>query len=61
MKTALELAVKAQGHTSPNPLVGCVLVKSGRVIGEGYHKKAGLPHAEIEALKQAGSKAKGSV
>lgn len=61
MKTALELAAKAEGHTSPNPLVGCVIVKSGRVIGEGYHKKAGLAHAEVEALKQAGSKAKGAV
>ncbi|HPI04505.1 MAG TPA: bifunctional diaminohydroxyphosphoribosylaminopyrimidine deaminase/5-amino-6-(5-phosphoribosylamino)uracil reductase RibD, partial [Candidatus Goldiibacteriota bacterium] len=60
MNKALELAAQAQGHTSPNPLVGCVIVKSGKVAGAGYHKKAGFAHAEIEALKQAGSKAKGA-
>ncbi|HNZ29662.1 MAG TPA: bifunctional diaminohydroxyphosphoribosylaminopyrimidine deaminase/5-amino-6-(5-phosphoribosylamino)uracil reductase RibD [Candidatus Goldiibacteriota bacterium] len=60
MNKALELAVKAQGHTSPNPMVGCVIVKAGRIIGAGYHKKAGMPRAEIEALKLAGSKAKGA-
>lgn len=47
------------GKTSPNPLVGAVVVKRGEVVGEGYHRRAGLPHAEIEALRDAGSKAKG--
>jgi diaminohydroxyphosphoribosylaminopyrimidine deaminase/5-amino-6-(5-phosphoribosylamino)uracil reductase len=60
MNRAMDLALLAQGHTSPNPMVGCVIVKSGRVIAEGYHKKAGLPHAEAEALKKAGKSAKGS-
>src|SRR3954464_6898757 len=46
----LELAARGRGHTSPNPLVGAVLVKGGRVIGEGFHAAAGLPHAEREAL-----------
>jgi len=50
MRRALELATK--GTTSPNPMVGCVLVKKGRILAEGYHKKAGKPHAEIEALKK---------
>src|SRR3954462_258063 len=47
---AIELAAEARGHTSPNPLVGAVIVKSGRTIGEGYHAAAGRPHAEREAL-----------
>lgn len=54
MMRALELAQKAEGSTSPNPVVGCVVVKDNKVIGEGFHKKAGLPHAEIEALKKCG-------
>lgn len=60
MRCALELARKGQGRTSPNPMVGAVLVKNGQVVGEGYHRKAGLPHAEIEALKRAGKKARGA-
>ncbi len=60
MKKALELAGAASGHTSPNPLVGCVIVKNGKIIAEGYHKRAGMPHAEAEALKIAGSRAKGA-
>ncbi len=55
MSAALKLALKAQGMTSPNPLVGAVLVKNGNVIGKGYHKKAGLAHAEIEAFEDARS------
>jgi len=51
MSLALELAKK--GKTSPNPKVGCVIVKDGKIIGQGYHKRAGLPHAEIEAIKDA--------
>ena len=58
MSRALELARKGVGRTSPNPMVGAVVVKNGRVVGEGYHKKAGFPHGEIEALKKAGHKAK---
>jgi diaminohydroxyphosphoribosylaminopyrimidine deaminase / 5-amino-6-(5-phosphoribosylamino)uracil reductase len=50
---AVELAERARGRTSPNPLVGAVVVKDGRVIGEGWHKAAGLPHAEREALAAA--------
>jgi len=60
MRRALYLARKAEGQTSPNPMVGAMVVKSGKVIAEGYHKKAGLPHAEIVALRKAGSKAKGA-
>src|SRR3954469_16458699 len=47
---AIELAGEARGHTSPNPLVGAVIVKNGRTIGEGFHHAAGEPHAEREAL-----------
>jgi diaminohydroxyphosphoribosylaminopyrimidine deaminase/5-amino-6-(5-phosphoribosylamino)uracil reductase len=61
MNLAYELARKGRGETSPNPNVGAVVVKAGRVIGRGYHKKAGAPHAEILALEDAGSKAKGAV
>jgi len=53
MSLALRQAKKAVGMTSPNPLVGAVLVKRGRVIGKGHHKRAGLPHAEIEAFLDA--------
>jgi diaminohydroxyphosphoribosylaminopyrimidine deaminase / 5-amino-6-(5-phosphoribosylamino)uracil reductase len=50
LKRALELAARARGYTSPNPLVGAAVVKGGRVIGEGFHAAPGLPHAEREAL-----------
>lgn len=60
MRRVIELARKGEGGTSPNPLVGSVIVKNGKLIGEGYHKKAGLPHAEIMALRRAGSRAKGA-
>lgn len=60
MKQALRLAVKAKGHTSPNPMVGAVIVQNGQVVGRGYHQQAGKPHAEVRALKQAGSKARGA-
>ena len=56
MNQALSLALKGKGSTSPNPLVGAVLVKSGKVVGKGYHKGAGLDHAEIVAVKDAYSK-----
>jgi diaminohydroxyphosphoribosylaminopyrimidine deaminase / 5-amino-6-(5-phosphoribosylamino)uracil reductase len=50
MKLAMQLAAKAKGRTSPNPLVGAVIVDNGRIVSSGYHKKAGLAHAEIEAI-----------
>ncbi|MEW6680434.1 MAG: bifunctional diaminohydroxyphosphoribosylaminopyrimidine deaminase/5-amino-6-(5-phosphoribosylamino)uracil reductase RibD [bacterium] len=58
LKRAFLLAKRGLGKTSPNPMVGCVIVKKGRIIGEGYHKKAGFPHAEIIALKKAGKNAR---
>lgn len=60
MKKAFQLALKGQGETSPNPMVGAVIVKNGRVIGQGWHRRAGGPHAEIFALRQAGKKAQGA-
>jgi len=60
MKRALSLARRAQGMTSPNPMVGAVIVKNDRIISEGYHKKAGTPHAEVIAIDAAGSRAAGS-
>ncbi len=59
MELAIKQALKAKGKTSPNPLVGALVVKDGRIIGKGYHEKAGLPHAEIIALEEAGKNAKG--
>ena len=53
MRLALRLARKGYGSTSPNPMVGAVLVKRGKIIGRGWHHRAGLPHAEIEALQDA--------
>jgi diaminohydroxyphosphoribosylaminopyrimidine deaminase/5-amino-6-(5-phosphoribosylamino)uracil reductase len=61
MQSALALARRGEGKTRPNPPVGCVLVKGDRLVGKGYHRRAGGPHAEIHALKDAGSAAKGSV
>ncbi len=60
MRMAITLAKKAKGRTFPNPLVGAVIVKNGRIVGRGFHKKAGGPHAEIYALKEAGARAKGA-
>jgi len=56
----LALAERARGHTHPNPLVGAVLVKNGKIVGEGYHERAGLPHAEAVALRAAGEAARGA-
>jgi diaminohydroxyphosphoribosylaminopyrimidine deaminase / 5-amino-6-(5-phosphoribosylamino)uracil reductase len=53
MRLALRLARRGFGRTSPNPMVGAVLVRDGAVIGQGWHRRAGLPHAEIEALRDA--------
>lgn len=60
MHRVFELALQGRGTTSPNPMVGAVLVKNGRVIGEGFHRQAGSPHAEIVALRAAGKKARGA-
>jgi diaminohydroxyphosphoribosylaminopyrimidine deaminase/5-amino-6-(5-phosphoribosylamino)uracil reductase len=60
MKEALSLALKSEGLTSPNPLVGAVIVKGNRIIARGYHKKAGSKHAEILAIESAGKRAKGA-
>lgn len=61
MARALQLAELGRGKTSPNPLVGAVIVRNGRIIGEGYHQRVGTPHAEIHALRDAGEKACGAV
>jgi diaminohydroxyphosphoribosylaminopyrimidine deaminase / 5-amino-6-(5-phosphoribosylamino)uracil reductase len=60
MQRCLALAARASGQTAPNPLVGCVIVLDQQVVGEGFHPKAGQPHAEVFALKDAGERAKGS-
>lgn len=60
MRLAMELAENAVGRTSPNPLVGAVIVKDNRVVGCGWHRKAGTPHAEVHALNQAGELAEGA-
>jgi diaminohydroxyphosphoribosylaminopyrimidine deaminase/5-amino-6-(5-phosphoribosylamino)uracil reductase len=60
MKLALKLAAKGEGWVSPNPMVGAVVVKEGQVVGRGYHRRAGLPHAEVEALAAAGEAARGA-
>lgn len=60
MARALELAAQAKGRTSPNPMVGALVVKDGRVLAAGYHQKAGTPHAEVIALEQAGPAARGA-
>jgi len=60
MQKVLELALKGKGRTSPNPMVGAVIARGKKIIAEGYHRKAGTQHAEIVALKKAGTKAKGA-
>ena len=57
---ALGLAARGEGQTAPNPMVGAVLVRGGRVVGRGYHTRAGAPHAEAVALAQAGPRARGA-
>lgn len=60
MQQALELAGKGVGWTTPNPMVGALVVKDGRVVGRGYHQRAGGPHAEVNAIDDAGSRARGA-
>jgi diaminohydroxyphosphoribosylaminopyrimidine deaminase/5-amino-6-(5-phosphoribosylamino)uracil reductase len=60
MRQALALAEKGRGWTSPNPMVGAVVVKGGRVVGQGYHQRAGGPHAEVHAIDDAGERARGA-
>ena len=60
MKLALRLAARGAGWVSPNPMVGAVVVKDGQIVGRGYHRRAGAPHAEVEALRQAGDAARGA-
>lgn len=60
MKRALQLARRGRGKTSPNPMVGAVVVKRGKAVGEGFHAAPGLPHAEVLALARAGKEAEGA-
>lgn len=60
MRRALELAAQGQGYVEPNPMVGCVVVRGAEIIGEGWHRRFGGPHAEVEALRIAGSRAAGT-
>lgn len=60
MGRALRLAARGAGRTSPNPMVGAVIVTDGRMVGEGHHKQVGGPHAEVYALKEAGEAARGA-
>ena len=61
MERCLVLARRGANWVSPNPMVGCVIVRRKRVVGEGYHRRYGGPHAEVHALRQAGSRARGAV
>ena len=61
MTRAIRLARKGLYTTHPNPRVGCVLVKEGEIVGEGWHERAGEPHAEINAIRDAGEKARGAI
>ncbi|EKQ69390.1 diaminohydroxyphosphoribosylaminopyrimidine deaminase [Leptolyngbyaceae cyanobacterium JSC-12] len=60
MQRCLELAKRATGKTAPNPLVGCVVVQGETIVGQGFHPRAGEPHAEVFALREAGDRAKGA-
>ena len=60
MARALRLAEAGRYSTHPNPRVGCVIVRDGEVVGEGFHERAGGPHAEVAALAQAGARARGA-
>ena len=60
MRNALALAAKGKGRTSPNPMVGAVVVADGKLVGRGHHEKAGAPHAEVVALTEAGEESAGA-
>ncbi|MHC4178876.1 MAG: bifunctional diaminohydroxyphosphoribosylaminopyrimidine deaminase/5-amino-6-(5-phosphoribosylamino)uracil reductase RibD, partial [Planctomycetota bacterium] len=60
MRRALELAARGQGCVEPNPMVGCVIVRGAEIIGEGWHRRFGGAHAEVEALRIAGRRADGA-
>lgn len=60
MARAVALSLKAEGFTAPNPVVGCVIAADGEIIGEGYHRGPGTPHAEVDALNAAGAAANGA-
>jgi diaminohydroxyphosphoribosylaminopyrimidine deaminase / 5-amino-6-(5-phosphoribosylamino)uracil reductase len=60
MLRAIDLARRGQGYVEPNPMVGCVIVQDGAIVGEGWHQRFGGPHAEVEALKAAGERAGGA-
>ena len=61
LAACLELARHGEGRTSPNPMVGAIVVKAGRILSQGFHRRAGDPHAEIEALAAAGEEARGAI
>lgn len=60
MKRALRLAARGRGAVEPNPMVGCLIVRNGRIIGEGFHRRFGGPHAEVEALRRCTESARGA-
>lgn len=60
MRRALALAARGQGRVEPNPMVGCVVVRGGQIVGEGFHRRFGGAHAEVEALRRAGERARGA-
>lgn len=60
MQQALDLAARGRGHVSPNPVVGAIVAIEGRVVGRGWHRRLGGPHAEVEALREAGAQARGA-
>ncbi len=61
MREAIQLARRGLGRTAPNPAVGCVLVRDGEVVGRGWHHAAGRPHAEVEAIRDAGKRTEGAI
>ena len=60
MRRALDLAENGWGRTAPNPMVGAVVVRDGNIVGEGWHRRYGEAHAEVEALRSAGERARGA-